>query len=82
MQESKKLVQESISGGKILNRKSMPVKEILFLEKNKSSAFLHQFFWGLQSENCHLFGTSARKLLLSQERPKKCVQNVTFIFER
>ena len=27
MQESKKLVQESISGGKIWNRKSMPVKE-------------------------------------------------------
>ena len=27
MQESKQLVQESISGGKIWNRKSMPVKE-------------------------------------------------------
>ena len=31
MQESKKLVQESISGGKIWNRKSMPVKENLLL---------------------------------------------------
>ena len=31
MQESKKLVQESISGGKIWNRKSMPVKEKLII---------------------------------------------------
>ena len=50
MQESKKLVQETISGGKIWNRKSMPVEEKMLsfsiLHENEPTRGENQFIMG------------------------------------